>query len=72
MLHLISHFSPDPGSSSEHLFKKELHDQSFSFFLSFFSVFPLCPILVAQLVKNPPAVQETLLPCLGRKDPLEK
>ena len=28
--------------------------------------------LVAQLVKNPPAKQETLVPSLGREDPLEK
>ena len=28
--------------------------------------------LVAQLVKNPPAVQKTLVPFLGREDPLEK
>ena len=27
--------------------------------------------LVAQLVKNPPAMQETLLQSLGREDPLE-
>ena len=28
--------------------------------------------LVAQLVKNPPAVQETLVRFLGQEDPLEK
>ena len=28
--------------------------------------------LVAQLVKNPPAMQETPLQYLGREDPLEK
>ena len=28
--------------------------------------------LVAQKVKNPPAVQETQVPALGWKDPLEK
>ena len=28
--------------------------------------------LVAQLVKNPPAMQETWIQCLGWKDPLEK
>ena len=28
--------------------------------------------LVAQLVKNPPALQETLVRFLGREDPLEK
>ena len=27
---------------------------------------------VAQLVKNPPAMQETPVPFLGREDPLEK
>ena len=28
--------------------------------------------LVAQSVKNPPAMQETLVQVLGREDPLEK
>ena len=28
--------------------------------------------LVAQLVKNPPAMQETLIRFLGQDDPLEK
>ena len=28
--------------------------------------------LVAQLLKNPPAIQETLVLFLGREDPLEK
>ena len=28
--------------------------------------------LAAQTVKNPPATQETWVPSLGRKDPLEK
>ena len=28
--------------------------------------------LIAQLVKNPPAMQETLVEFLGREDPLEK
>ena len=28
--------------------------------------------LVVQLVKNPPATQETLVRFLGQKDPLEK
>ena len=27
---------------------------------------------MAQLIKNPPAVQETLVQSLGREDPLEK
>ena len=37
-----------------------------------------CPLqyswasLVVQLVKNPPAMQETLVPSLGWEDPLEK
>ena len=30
------------------------------------------PSLVAQLVKNPPAVQETPVRFLGQEDPLEK
>ena len=28
--------------------------------------------LIAQLVKNPPAMQETLFQFLGQEDPLEK
>ena len=28
--------------------------------------------LVAQLVKNPPAMQESLIPFLGQEDPLEQ
>ena len=28
--------------------------------------------LVAQMVKNPPAMQETQVPPLGQEDPLEK
>ena len=28
--------------------------------------------LIAQLVKNPPAMQKTLVPFLGGEDPLEK
>ena len=28
--------------------------------------------LIAQLVKNPPAIQETLVQFLGQEDPLEK
>ena len=28
--------------------------------------------LIAQLVKNPPVIQETLVPFLGWEDPLEK
>ena len=30
------------------------------------------PSLIAQLVKNPPAMQETLVQFLGWEDPLEK
>ena len=33
---------------------------------------PLFASLVAQLVKNPPAMQETLVRFLGQEDPLEK
>ena len=41
------------------------------------SLFGLCyryirAFLVAQLVKNPPAMQETLVQFLGQEDPLEK
>ena len=30
------------------------------------------PAVVAQTVKNPPAMQDTRVPSLGREDPLEK
>ena len=33
---------------------------------------PLPVFLVAQMVKNPPAMQETSVQSLGREDPLEK
>ena len=33
---------------------------------------PVHASLVAQLVKNPPAMQETLVRSLGQEDPLEK
>ena len=39
-------------------------------YMSFFS--PEFGPLVPQMVKNLPAMQETLVPSLGRKDPLEK
>ena len=31
-----------------------------------------CRAFIAQLVKNPPAMQETLIQFLGQVDPLEK
>ena len=34
--------------------------------------YPSRASLIAQLVKNPPAMQETLVRFLGREDPLEK
>ena len=33
---------------------------------------PLCASLVAQMLKNSPAMQETWVQSLGREDPLEK
>ena len=55
------------------IFQKQLLDSSilvypppaFFFFLNFAS-------LIAQLVNNPPAMQETLVQFLGQEDPLEK
>ena len=47
-------------------------------FKTYFYLFILFPLLsrgaslVAQLVKNPPAMQETLVRFLGQKVPLEK
>ena len=43
-----------------------------SFFLFCFLVFFYLASLVAQLVKNPPAMQETSVQFLGWEDPLEK
>ena len=41
--------------------------------LLFYTLVPLnWASLVTQLVKNLPAAQETLVPFLGREDPLEK
>ena len=37
-----------------------------------YSHHPIIASLVAQLVKNPPAMQETLVRFLGWEDPLEK
>ena len=42
-----------------------------SFFLWLINI-PLWASLVAQMVKNPPAVRETWLRSLGWEDPLEK
>ena len=36
------------------------------------NLYPPLPSLVARLVKNPPAMQETLVRFLGWEDPLEK
>ena len=35
-------------------------------------MYPSWASLIAQLVKNPPAMQETLVQFLGQEDPLEK
>ena len=40
--------------------------------LEFFILILLITFLVAQLVQNPPAMQETQVGSLGREDPLEK
>ena len=40
--------------------------------VNMFSLINVGASLVAQLVKNPPAMQETLIQFLGREDPLEK
>ena len=54
----------------EHHAKHNPVPLTFMFICSYIS--PLCTSLVAQLVKNPPAMQETLVQFLGREDPLEK
>ena len=38
----------------------------------FSHLYGLCTFLIAQLVKNLPAMQETLIQFLGQDDPLEK
>ena len=43
-----------------------------SFFFFFFNGSIVRTSLITQLVKNPPAMQETPVRFLGRKDPLEK
>ena len=61
-----------PGSPS-HPLSCFLVLLNLSFFLSLFThTLPLCACLVAQLVKNLPAVQKTWLQSLGWEDPLEK
>ena len=42
------------------------------YYLLFFPFFLIKSSLVAELVKNPPALQETLIQSLGWEDPLEK
>ena len=64
-------------------FRQALTSQTNKSTLSCFSYFPSAfpasvifdfkrASLVAQLVKNPPAMQETLVRFLGQEDPLEK
>ena len=45
---------------------------SYSDFLLYLSLSCMRAPLIAQLVRNPPAVQETLVWFLGQEDPLEK
>ena len=45
---------------------------SYSDFLSYLSLSCMGAPLIAQLVRNPPAMQETLVWFLGWEDPLEK
>ena len=47
-----------------------LDSSTWFFFFFFFFFFRAC--LVAQLVKNPPAMRETWVPYLGWEDPLER
>ena len=42
------------------------------YFMSFMYLMSILFSLISQLVKNPPATQETLVQLLGREDPLEK
>ena len=46
--------------------------KSFKLFILYWCIANLEDSPIAQLVKNPPAMQEILVQFLGREDPLEK
>ena len=51
---------------------KSTYESIKAFFVSVIIIFFLYHSLIAQLVKNLPAMQETLVQFLGREDPREK
>ena len=68
-IHISSHLSIFNGFCLLcHLWKSILHYKIIKIFI----YRSLRASLVAQLVKNPPAMQETWIRSLGREDPLEK
>ena len=72
-LHL---FCP-PSWPHPHLVTASLFSESVSLFLCYYISFVILTphlraSLIAQLVKNPPALQETPVQFLGQEDPLEK
>ena len=62
------------GNKKTLIFKKfyDLATFLFNFKRNTWELPLLCASLVAQMVKNPPAMQETQIQSLGREDPLEK
>ena len=59
---------PEKPGAYVHLLSGIREEVFYFYFFPFFCLFSL----VAQSVKNPPAVQETRVPSLDREDPLEK
>ena len=59
-----------PGTSEPQLLLLKL--LLFFFFFFFYNFKKPVASLLAQMVKNPPAMQETQVRCPGREDPLEK
>ena len=66
--YLVSTFQKQHAIAQALGFKYSGLPSSHLFFFFFFNFAPL----IAQLVKNPPAIQETLVRFLGREDSLEK
>ena len=58
-----------------HLYLEHIYTKNLPVYMKFIWNGVLCVLrasLIAQLVKNPPAMQKTLVQFLGREDPLEK
>ena len=58
-----------------HLYLEHIYTKNLPVYMKFICNGVLCVLrasLIAQLVKNPPAMQKTLVQFLGQEDPLEK